>query len=80
MLDNTTIIWTNELGKGNSHSHEDIPFVALGGGLGFKMGRALQFDNIAHNRLWLSIAHAFGNRIESFGSKDHSEGGPIPLA
>ena len=23
----TTIVWTNELGKGNSHSHKDIPFV-----------------------------------------------------
>ena len=80
MLDHTTIIWTNELGKGNSHSHQDIPFVALGGGLGFKTGRALQFDSIAHNRLWLSIAHAFGHRIETFGNKDHSQGGPLALA
>ena len=24
---NTTIVWTNELGKGNSHSHDNIPFV-----------------------------------------------------
>jgi hypothetical protein len=29
MLDNTTIVWTNELGKGNSHSHDDVPFVLL---------------------------------------------------
>ena len=80
MLDNTTIIWTNELGKGNSHSHKDIPFVALGGGLGFKTGRSLQFDNLAHNRLWLSIAHAFGHPIATFGSPDHSQGGPLSLA
>ncbi len=40
LLDNTTIIWTNELGKGNSHTRDDIPFVMVGGGLGFKMGRA----------------------------------------
>ncbi len=80
MLDNTTIIWTNELGKGNSHSHKDIPFVAVGGGLGFKTGRALQFDNLSHNRLWLSLARAFGNRIETFGSKEHSQGGPLELA
>ncbi|NBN95485.1 MAG: DUF1552 domain-containing protein, partial [Verrucomicrobia bacterium] len=43
MLDNTTIVWTNELGKGNSHTHEDIPWVLIGGGLGFKTGRALKF-------------------------------------
>jgi hypothetical protein len=43
MLDNTTIVWTNELGKGNSHTLEDIPWVLIGGGLGFKTGRAVKF-------------------------------------
>lgn len=80
MLDNTTIIWTNELGKGNSHSHDNIPFVALGGGLGLKMGQALQFDKVAHNRLWLSLAHGFGHKIETFGSEQFCEGGPLGLA
>jgi hypothetical protein len=80
MLDHTTIIWTNELGKGNSHSLDNIPFVMVGGGLGFKTGRALEFDNIAHNRLWLSIAHAFGHPIDSFGHKEHSHGGPLSLS
>ena len=31
LLDNTLIIWTNELGKGNSHTLDNIPFVLLGG-------------------------------------------------
>jgi hypothetical protein len=79
MLDNTTIVWTNELGKGNSHSHDDIPFVVLGGGLGFQTGRALKFDRVAHNRLWLTLAHAFGHRIEAFGNREHSQGGPLSL-
>ncbi len=34
LLDNTTIVWTNELGKGNSHTRDNIPFVMVGGGLG----------------------------------------------
>ena len=38
LLDNTLIVWTNELGKGNSHTLDDIPFVLVGGGCGFKMG------------------------------------------
>lgn len=79
MLDHTTILWTNELGKGNSHSHEDIPFLFIGGGLGWKMGRSLQFDNVAHNRLWLAIAHACGHRIDTFGNKALSEGGPLAV-
>src|SRR5690606_28760438 len=36
LLDNTLIIWCNELGKGNSHTLNDIPFVLIGGGFGFK--------------------------------------------
>ena len=60
LLDNTTIIWTNELGKGNSHTRDNIPFVMVGGGLGFETGRAMKFDNVAHNRLLLSISEAMG--------------------
>ena len=27
LLDNTLIVWTNELGEGNTHSLDNIPFV-----------------------------------------------------
>lgn len=77
MLDHTTIIWTNELGKGNSHTHNNIPFVAVGGGLGFRTGRALDFDRTPHNRLHLALAHAFGHEIETFGNKKLSADGPL---
>ena len=80
LLDKTTIVWTNELGKGNSHSLDNIPFVLLGGGLGFKTGQAMQFDNVTHNRLWLSIAHAFGHHLATFGHQDLSQGGALALS
>lgn len=80
MLDNTTIVWTNELGKGNSHSHDNIPFILLGGGLGFKTGQSLKYENIAHNRLLMSFAHAFGHHIPTFGNKSLSDGGPLVLS
>ncbi len=80
MLDHTTIIWTNELGKGNNHSLDNIPLVVLGGGLGFKTGRAMRFDQVAHNRLWLSVAHAFGHHIPLFGQQKFCEGGSLELA
>lgn len=70
LLDNTTIVWTNELGKGNSHTLDNIPFVIVGGGLGFKMGRSLQYNGVAHNRLLMSLAHGFGHRITAFGNRD----------
>jgi len=79
MLDNTTIIWTNELGKGNSHTLDNIPFVMVGNGLDFKMGRSVKFDRVTHNRLLLSMAHGFGHRIEKFGNPDFCKGGALSL-
>lgn len=80
LLDHTTILWTNELGKGNSHSQDNIPFLLLGGGLGFRTGRALDLGGQPHNRLWLSIAHALGHPIPKFGNPDLCKDGPLDLA
>lgn len=77
LLDNTTVIWTNELGKGNSHTLNNIPFVAVGAGLDFQMGRSLKLPNVAHNRLWLTVAHAMGHQITTFGKPELCEGGPL---
>lgn len=68
LLDNTLIVWTNELGKGNSHTLDNIPFVLVGGGLDFRMGRSLRFNRVPHNRLLLALAHGFGHRIQRFGN------------
>ena len=80
LLDNTTLVWTNELGKGNSHTLDNIPFVMVGGGLDFKMGRSLKFDKVPHNRLLMSFAHAFGHRIDKFGNPDFCGDGPLSLS
>jgi hypothetical protein len=77
LLDNTLLIWTNELGKGNSHTMDNIPFVLVGGGLDFRMGRSLKYNRVAHNRLLLSLAHGFGHEIKTFGNPDHCQDGPL---
>jgi hypothetical protein len=77
LLDNTLIVWTNELGKGNSHTLDNIPFVVVGGGAGFKMGRSLQYARVPHNRLLLSLAHSFGHRIPHFGNPNFCGDGPL---
>ena len=77
LLDNTTIVWTNELGKGNSHTLDDIPFVLVGGGLDFQMGRSIKLKKTPHNRLLLSLAHGFGHRIKTFGNPDFCGAGPL---
>jgi Protein of unknown function (DUF1552) len=77
LLDNTLIVWTNELGKGNSHTLDNIPFVLVGGGMGFRMGRLLEYPRVAHNRLHLSLAHAMGHHIDRFGNPDFCSKGPL---
>lgn len=80
LLDNTLVIWTNELGKGNSHTQDNIPFVLVGGGLDFKMGRALELPKVPHNRLLLSLAHGFGHQLKTFGNRDYCGQGPLSLS
>ena len=80
LLDHTLVVWTNELGKGNSHTLDNIPFVLIGGGFGFEMGRALKFEKTPHNRLHLALAHAVGHRLTTFGKPALCEGGPLSLA
>lgn len=77
LLDNTTIIWTNELGKGNTHTMDNIPFVLVGNGLDFKMGQSLQLPKVPHNRLLLSIAHGMGHEISTFGNPNFCGDGPL---
>jgi hypothetical protein len=78
LLDNTTIVWTNELGKGNSHTLDDIPFVLVGNGLDFRMGRSVKYPKLPHNRLLLALAHGMGHRIERFGNPNFCGGGVLP--
>src|SRR5439155_17971305 len=80
LLENTLIVWTNELGKGNSHTLDNIPFLLIGGGFGFQMGRSVKLEKIPHNRLHLALAHAVGHRIETFGKPGLCEGGPLSLS
>jgi hypothetical protein len=78
LLDNTLLVWTNELGKGNSHTLDNIPFVAVGNGLDFKMGRFVKYPKVPHNRLLLSLAHGMGHRIKNFGNPNFCGDGPLP--
>ncbi len=81
LLDHTLVVSGNELGEGNNHSHNNIPFV-MAGNLGghFKMGRYLDYSGegnkgYSHSRLLVSVQQAFGIESDSFG--DYSQG-PLP--
>jgi hypothetical protein len=69
LLDNTVLLWGNELGAGNTHSYKNIPWLLAGGAGGFfKTGRALQFADRPHNDLLVSVCQALGyGDVTTFG-------------
>lgn len=79
LLDNSVILWGNELGVGNSHTYKDIPWVLAGGSGGyFKMGRYLQYKDQPHNNLLVSVCNAMGLAdVKTFGIPELSTG-PLP--
>ena len=78
MLDHTVVLWVNELSKGNSHSHQRMPFVLAGSGGGyFRTGRYVTHVNAPHNDLLVSLQNAFGVEEQVFGAPEYCRG---PLA
>jgi hypothetical protein len=77
VLDNTLVLWGNEVSQGNTHSHFSIPFLAAGGGWYFRTGRSLRYENASHNDLLVSVLNAMGVPDTSFGQADLCHG---PLA
>ncbi len=78
MLDNTLLLWGNELGVGNTHDYKNIPWLLAGGSSYFKMGRSLQFKDLPHNNLLVSLCNAMGlSDVKTFGIPGVCTG-PLP--
>jgi hypothetical protein len=78
LLDNTVLLWGNELSVGNVHSLDEIPFV-LAGNVGghFRTGRFLKFDRQPHNRLLFSMFNAMGVDATGFGHPEFASAGAL---
>jgi hypothetical protein len=75
MLDNTLILWCNELSKGNVHSHDHMPFVLAGHAGGALAGNQfLQLSKIPHNNLLVSCMNLMGLPDTTFGNPAYCTG------
>lgn len=78
VLDNTVLVWGNELSMGNNHSHKEIPFMLLGSAGGhFRTGRYLELGSQPHNRLLVSLLQAMGVEATAFGHPEFGMSGPL---
>jgi hypothetical protein len=75
MLDNTLILWCNELSKGNAHSHDHMPFLLAGHAGGALRGNQfLQLSKIPHNNLLVSCMNLMGLPDTTFGNPAYCTG------
>lgn len=75
LLDHTVVVWCNELGKGNSHTRNNVPYVMAGGANGFfKTGRYLRYDNDPHNNFLVSLCQSMGVQTDTFGNPSYCTG------
>jgi hypothetical protein len=78
LLDNTTVVWVNELSTGNTHLRTNIPIVMAGGmGGKFKMGRFIQLPTTGrqyHNDLLLSLVQGMDVPATTFGNPMYCRG------
>jgi Protein of unknown function (DUF1552) len=78
VLDNTLVLWVNELSRGNAHSHDRMPYVLAGGAGGaLRTGRFLTYNGVSHNNLLVSCMNLMGVTGNSFGNPAFCTG---PLA
>lgn len=80
LLDNTLVVWGNELQDARNHKHDNIPFVVAGGaGVGLVGGRYLKAPaGTRQNALLVSICRAMGaNAVTSVGKPEWNSG-PVP--
>jgi hypothetical protein len=82
VLDNSVILYTNELSDGKAHSWLDLPYILAGscGGY-FKQGEYLQlgeYEEAPHNKLLNTIVNAMGIPSDWFGVPQ-GEAGPTML-
>lgn len=76
MLDHSLVLLCTEVSDGNTHSHDQMPFILGGGGGGaIRTGRLLQFDYQRHSNLLVALAHAMGANFDCFGQECS---GPLP--
>jgi hypothetical protein len=76
LFDQCLLLWCNELGKGNTHSRNDAPYVLAGSAGGaLRTGRFLQYSgDVPHNNFLLSILHTFDVPDTTFGRPEWCTG------
>ncbi|MFT6396567.1 MAG: hypothetical protein ACJAYU_001310 [Bradymonadia bacterium] len=76
MLDHSTILLCSEVCDGNTHLHDNMPFVVAGrAGGAISTGRLLQYESMRHSNLLVGLGRSMGADLNNFGQESF---GPLP--
>lgn len=75
VLDNTLVLWGNEVSRGNSHSLDNIPYLIVGNAGGaVRTGRYVEHTGASNCDFLHAILQAFGVERETFGHPNYAGG------
>jgi hypothetical protein len=75
LLDNTLVVWVNEMGDPTPHLYSPMPVVLIGDLQGaLQTGRLVDTAGASMNDLHLTVLQAMGVADTSFGLEGHSTG------
>ena len=74
LLDNTLVLWVNEMSEPESHTFLDMPTILAGGSWAFPNGRQVDASMREQNDLHISVLHAMGIPATTFGHPDFATG------
>jgi Protein of unknown function (DUF1552) len=77
LLDNSVLLFANNMGNGASHSNVRLPWILAGKGGGYlRTGRVIRLGGKPHNGVLVAMASAMGVPTETFGPAKY--GGELP--
>lgn len=79
LIDHSLLLWGSELSKGFIHSHENLPFVAAGHALSWRMNRDVQAGGRDHHDLLRHILQGFGGKPAEFGDPAYGTAAALEL-
>jgi hypothetical protein len=82
LLDNSLVVWGNELADGAAHNSQPVPVVIAGkaGGAIKNTGRLIEYGKKKHNGLLVSMANLMGlGDVTKFGTLDDGTGPLVGL-
>lgn len=75
LLDNTLVVWAQELGDGRNHVCTDVPWVLAGGAGGaLKRGQLIDAKGASHQQVLVAICQMMGLDMQIFGDPAHGAG------